>query len=57
MGINFRLQDPPLLMAEAQYTYNASPGLTGTLKLGGWHHFGTFDDQHFGIDNRSLADP
>jgi hypothetical protein len=27
--------------------YNASPGLTGTLKLGGWHHFGTFDDQHF----------
>ena len=31
-------------MAEAQYTYNASPGLTGTLKLGGWHHFGTFDD-------------
>ena len=37
--------------------YNASPGLTGTLKLGGWHHFGTFDDQHFGIDNRSLADP
>ena len=37
--------------------YNASPGLTGTLKLGGWHHFGTFEDQHFGIDNRSLADP
>lgn len=56
-GINFRLPDPPLLMAEAQYTYNASPGLAGTLKAGGWYHFGSFQDQHFGLDDRPLADP
>ncbi len=59
-GINFRLKDPPLLMAEAQYKYNqdkTAQGLAGTVKLGGWHHFGKFDDEHFDIDGKSLADP
>jgi porin len=59
-GLNFRLQDPPLLMAEAQYLYNqdkTAQGLAGTIKLGGWHHFGKFDDVHFGLDGKSLADP
>ncbi len=59
-GTNFRLQDPPFVIGEAQYTYNqdaASEGLAGTVKLGGWHHFGPFDDTHFGIDGKSLADP
>lgn len=59
-GLNFRLQDPPLLMAEAQYTYNqdkTAPGLAGTIKLGGWYHFGPFNDVHFSIDGKSLANP
>ncbi len=59
-GTNFRLQDPPFVIGEAQYTYNqdaASEGLAGTVKLGGWHHFGRFDDNHVGIDGKSLADP
>ncbi|MGH7784445.1 MAG: carbohydrate porin, partial [Candidatus Binatia bacterium] len=59
-GINFRLQDPPLMMAEAQYKYNqdnTAHGLAGTIKLGGWYHFGKFDDEHFDIDGKSLADP
>jgi len=59
-GLNFRLQDPPLLMAEAQYLYNqdkTAQGLAGTIKLGGWHHFGKFDDEHFDVDGKSLADP
>ena len=59
-GINFRLQDPPLLMAEAQYKYNqdkTAQGLAGTIKLGAWYHFGPFDDVHFGLDGKSLADP
>jgi porin len=46
-GLNFRLRDPPLLMAEAQYMYNqdkTAQGLAGTIKLGGWYHFGKFDD-------------
>ena len=34
-----------------------APGLAGTIKLGAWGHFGRFDDQRFGPDGLSLADP
>ena len=56
----FRLKDPPLLMAEGQYKYNqdkTAKGLAGTVKLGAWYHFGKFDDEHFDVDGKSLADP
>jgi porin len=58
-GINFRIKDPPLVMAEAQCRYNQEPsqGLAGTIKLGGWYHFGKFNDVHFGLDGKSRADP
>ena len=59
-GTNFRLRDPPFLISETQYKYNQdmdSEGLAGTIKIGGWYHFGPFNDNHFGIDGRSLADP
>jgi porin len=59
-GINFRLKDPPLLMVEAQYAYNqdkTAQGLAGTIRLGGWYHFGPFDDEHFSLDGQSLANP
>jgi porin len=59
-GINFRLHDPALLFGEAQFAYNqdkASSGLAGTVKLGAWYHLGTFNDNHFGFDGKSLADP
>jgi porin len=59
-GLNFRLRDPPLLMTEAQYSYNqdnASQGLAGTIKLGGWYHFGPFPDEQFSIAGKTLALP
>jgi porin len=59
-GLNFRLRDPPFLIGEAQYRYNQdklATGLAGTIKLGGWYHFDRFDDQRFGTDGLSLADP
>ncbi|MGO9431386.1 carbohydrate porin, partial [Rhodoblastus sp.] len=59
-GVNFRLRDPALLFGEAQYAWNqdkASWGLAGTVKLGGWYHFGPFNDNHFAYDGFSLADP
>ena len=59
-GLNFRLADAPFLIAEAQYRRNtgaADTGLATTLKLGGWHHFGWFDDQRFANDGALLADP
>lgn len=59
-GTNFRLRDPAFFIGEAQYRYNQkadSAGLAGTIKIGGWRHFGKFDDDRFGADGRSLADP
>jgi porin len=59
-GINFRLKDPPLLMAEVQYGYNqdkAASGLAGTIRFGGLYHFGKFNDQLFDVDGQSLAAP
>ena len=59
-GLNFRVTDPPLFMGEVQLKNNRekdAKGLATTLKLGGWVHTGTFNDQRFGIDGLSLADP
>ncbi len=59
-GTNFRVNDPPLLMAELQYRYNqdkGATGLAGILRLGGWYHFGKFDDQLFDHHGHSLAHP
>lgn len=59
-GLNFRVQDPPLLMGEAQYKYNqekTDTGLAGFWRVGFWHHFGDFDSQRFDTTGRSLADP
>lgn len=59
-GVAFRVNDPPFLIGEMQYHYNQDPraiGLAGTVKVGAWHHFGRFDDQRFGTDGLSLANP
>jgi len=58
-GTRFRTSDSPLVMAEVAYSYNRGkgPGLPGTVKLGGWQHFGRFNDQQFGTDGLSLVDP
>ena len=45
-GLDFRLNDPPLLFAEAAYSYQGADACpSGTIKLGGWYDFGKFDDQ------------
>ena len=59
-GTAFRVNDPPLLIGEMQYNYNQdtnAKGLAGTIKLGAWHHFGTFDSQRFDTGGLSLANP
>lgn len=56
-SLKFPVKDPPFAMAEAQYRYNENDGLAGTLRLGGWHHFGKFSDQRFDANGVSLADP
>jgi len=59
-GIDFRVTDPPLVLGEAQFLWNAKKGdagLDGKFKLGGWHHFGDFTDEGFDSNGISLASP
>jgi porin len=44
-GLDFRLDSPPLLMAEAGYKYDQNGRLPGTVKVGGWNQSGTFHEQ------------
>ena len=59
-GLNFRLRDPALGVAEAQVRSNQGKddtGLAQTIKLGGWSHIGQFADQRFANDGTLLANP
>jgi porin len=59
-GVNFRVNDPPLLLGQVQYAWNnkkGDPDLTGQVKLGGWRHFGAFADQRYASNGVSLAAP
>lgn len=48
-GLDFPIDDPPLVMFEGAYKYNQGKGeLPGTIKLGGWKNFGTFFHQRSG---------
>lgn len=58
-GTNFRVDDPPLALAEAAYAYNrpGSAGLPGIVKVGVFHHLDRFNDQRFDAAGLWLADP
>jgi porin len=59
-GLNFRVGDPAFIIGEGQFRRNHGKndtGLSTTLKLGGWGHFGQFDDQRFAVGGMLLADP
>jgi porin len=59
-GLNFRVHDPALLFAEAQFRRNEEKndtGLAGQFKIGAWSHLGQFPDQHYDNTGLSLASP
>jgi porin len=59
-GVNFRVNDPPLLLGQVQYSWNnkkGDPNLAGQVKVGGWRHFGEFPDQRYASNGVSLAVP
>jgi porin len=59
-GLNFRVNDPPFAIAEAQWRYNQDSKSTapaGGLRFGGWYHFGKFNDLRFDSVGVSLASP
>ncbi len=56
-GLDFVLSGPPLLLAEAAYRYALAKGaLPGTVKLGGWNHFGTTEDPRTGPGGQPTPD-
>jgi porin len=54
-GLDFRLDTRPLLIAEGSYKYNQEGRLPGTVKVGGWNHFGTFHDQSLHLGGLPIA--
>jgi len=59
-GVNFRVNDPPFVIAETEIQRNygpKDPGLASRVILGGWTHTGTFDDKRFATDGMLLASP
>ena len=53
-GLDFSLNSPPLLIAEGSYKYSQTD-LAGTIKLGGWNHFGSFRDQRFDAGGQPIG--
>ena len=59
-GVNFRINDPPLLLGQIQYSWNNKKGdenPAGQIKFGAWRHLGSFADQRFASNGASLASP
>lgn len=59
-GLNFRINDPPLLLSQIQLAWHnkkGDPGLAGSLKLGAWQNFGVANDLHYDNSGVSLAYP
>ncbi|GJE18817.1 Porin B [Methylobacterium marchantiae] len=57
-GLNFRLNDAPLVMGEVQLrSTSKTDELPGSIKLGGYQHFGRFDDYRYDRAGLPLASP
>ena len=59
-GTRFRTRDPGLAIAELNLGFtlgSGAAGLPGMVKLGGYHHFGGFDDLRRDVNGLSLRDP
>jgi len=53
-GLDFELDDDPLLMAEGAYSYELG-AFPGIIKIGGWNHFGTFNHQRVDVGGELIA--
>ena len=55
-GLDFGLRNRALLMAEGAYSYTLAGGqLPGTIKVGGWNHFGDFQHQRVDVGGNLIA--
>jgi porin len=54
--LNWGLRDRPLVMVEGAYGYSLRGGeLPGTLKIGVWNHFGTFENNRIDVGAELIA--
>lgn len=59
-GLAFRVNDPPLLIAQVRYGFDLGQdgtGLPAAIEAGGWYHAGPFNDQRLTAQGISLANP
>lgn len=59
-GLNFRINDPPFAIGEIEVQHNNGKndtGLATTFKVGGWQHFGEFNDLRLTTNGGLLANP
>jgi porin len=55
-GLEFELDDPPLLMGEGDYSYDLAGGtLPGVIKFGTWYHFGTFEHRRIDVGGELIG--
>ena len=55
-GLDFGLRNSALLMIEGAYSYSLSGGaLPGTIKVGGWNHFGDFTHNRVDVGGELVA--
>jgi porin len=54
-GVHFDFSHHPLTMFEL--AFQPTPNPATTIKLGGWYHFGDYDDYRYDTSGMSLADP
>lgn len=55
-GLDFTLRNSALLMVEGAYNYSLGGGaLPGTIKVGGWNHFGDFPDNRVDVGGNLIA--
>lgn len=55
-GLDFGLRNRALLMAEGAYSYTLGGGqLPGTIKVGGWNHFGDFQHQRVDVGGNLIG--
>jgi porin len=57
-GLNFRMQDRPLLMQEVQYKYNqdkGAAGLPGMVRFGSYQNLGNFPNERYDASGQPFA--
>ena len=55
-GLDFGLRNKALLMVEGAYSYSLAGGtLPGTIKVGGWNHFGSFTHNRVDVGGELVA--